>query len=350
MLIVAERGLETFELAACIHHLSGRSGAFHRVHAPELVATGRSGDAESRGYEVALRTLEDAILFTQGGTLFIEEIASLPRFAQARIERLLSDQVRGRPDSDARIIASTSVDLYVEAEDNDFREDLICRLVACTVHLPALRERGSDVVEIAVDLLEHHPWLEGIPHLSLEPDAALALEEYEWPGNRLQLEAVLLSAAQDGGGVIQLKQLDDAYLGLHRVFDPLWPTDSETPPGAGWLRELDPEPVYTLVSNSAKQEAADLALTRRVLGEEQVAAYERTGRLTEVVLLVSLAHHRLLAQLEQEGIVRERELRQVTMMEPPQALRVVEVLVEDGVIVPAPTTGRQRAWRRPPET
>ncbi len=114
------------------------------------------------------------------------------------------------------------------------------------------------------------------------------------------------------------------------------------------MRQLDPEPVYSLPVEQQRRETAELALASRVVGEEQVRAFESEGKLTELVLLVAIAQRRLLERAAQDGIVREKDLRQTTLLRGPHALKLVEVLVEDGMLAVSGAEGAE-TWSRPIE-
>lgn len=351
VLIVAEKGLEATELAMYIHEHSRRKGAFHRVYAPELAEPEAFIETPPGVYSTTYVhvVLQEAIQRAQGGTLFVEEIAELPYFGQGRLENLLHQQVRGVPGADVRLIASSAFDLYVPARDGDFREDLLARLLTSTVYLPPLRERQGDAHEIAAHVLKTHPYLAERVGTWLDVDAMQLLGDLQWPGNRTQLESVLVRAALAAdNGAIRPEHIDAALQAMETAFDPLWSGDDREP-GAGLTRQLDPEPVYVLPAEQQRREAAELALATRVVGEEQVRAFESEGKLPELVLLVAIAQRRLLERAAQDGIVREKDLRQITLLRGPHALKLVEVLVEDGVLIEAPVTGRKRAWSRVPE-
>ncbi|HEY0354324.1 MAG TPA: sigma-54 dependent transcriptional regulator, partial [Enterovirga sp.] len=144
------------ELAArTIHALSGRSsGAFVVINAATI--TPENMEAELFGIEAngehsrRIGALEEA----HGGTLYIDEIADMPKETQARILRVLVDQnfqrVGGttRVHVDVRIISSSSRDLAVEIAEGRLREDLFHRLSVVPIRVPSLSERREDVPEL----------------------------------------------------------------------------------------------------------------------------------------------------------------------------------------------------------
>ena len=132
-----------------------------------------------------------------GGTLFLDEIANIPMAQQARLLRVLEDGEYERLGSsrtlhtDVRVIAATNADLDEEIEGGRFRKDLLFRLNTIHIHLPPLRDREEDLVELAQRFLvqfaaRHRCRASGFT------DAALgALKRYPWPGNVRELSHVI---------------------------------------------------------------------------------------------------------------------------------------------------------------
>ena len=166
-----------------------------------------------------------------GGTLFLDEIGELPLEAQARLLRVLQEGEIRRVGSvqsqkvDVRLIAATHRDLKSLAKIGQFREDLYYRLHVIALKLPALRERGADVNEIAQAFLLRQSARINRTDLKFAPDAEQVIRHYSWPGNVRELEnaverAVILSespeiSAELLGIDIELSDLDDDdFIGL----------------------------------------------------------------------------------------------------------------------------------------
>jgi two-component system nitrogen regulation response regulator GlnG len=131
-----------------------------------------------------------------GGTLFLDEIGDMPAELQTRLLRVLADgefyRVGGtRPVKvDVRVVAATHQDLEKHVRAGTFREDLYHRLNVIRVHIPALRERGDDIL-----ILLDHFLLQAAEELQLEPKKLNAevrkyLLKLAWPGNVRQLENI----------------------------------------------------------------------------------------------------------------------------------------------------------------
>ena len=129
----------------------------------------------------------------QHGTLFLDEIGDMPLDAQTRLLRVLQEgeyRPLGGKDiikTDVRIIAATHRDLKGLIEKGQFREDLYYRLNVIPVHMPALRERRSDIPELVRHFLSGLN-LEENNSKSFDMDAMKSLQNYNWPGNVRELE------------------------------------------------------------------------------------------------------------------------------------------------------------------
>ena len=123
-----------------------------------------------------------------GGTLFMDEIATMGMDTQAKILRVLQDRrfmhLGGIQEIqvDVRIIAATNIDL------RKFREDLFYRLNVITVDLPPLRARREDIPLLVQHFLDFYAKENDLPPRKLTNDALRALVDYEWPGNVRELE------------------------------------------------------------------------------------------------------------------------------------------------------------------
>jgi DNA-binding NtrC family response regulator len=131
------------------------------------------------------------------GTLFLDEIGDMPLDMQAKILRVLQDKVitpvggQSSHQVDIRILAATHQDLGKKIRDGSFRQDLYFRLNVLNIRLPALRERGKDILMLAQLFLERST----SPPKSLSASAAELLAAHTWPGNVRELENVIRSSS-----------------------------------------------------------------------------------------------------------------------------------------------------------
>jgi DNA-binding NtrC family response regulator len=141
-----------------------------------------------------------------GGTIFLDEVGTMPESAQLRLLRVLQERkVQRVGDSteravDARVVAATNADLEGEVAAGRFRADLFYRLDVIPVAVPPLRERIDDLPELAEHLLERACARLGRPVRRLSPRAVRRLQQHRWPGNVRELENALEAAVIRCGG------------------------------------------------------------------------------------------------------------------------------------------------------
>ncbi len=128
------------------------------------------------------------------GTIFLDEIGTMPQQLQSKLLRVLQDQEVERVGSnkplklDVRVLSATNSDLEQQVRLGHFREDLYYRLNVIPLHLPPLRERKLDIMALVGIFLEKCCRLMGRTPMSISRRALEALELYSWPGNVRELE------------------------------------------------------------------------------------------------------------------------------------------------------------------
>jgi DNA-binding NtrC family response regulator len=203
-LLLGEAGTGKEGLARALHALMHPNGAAPFVEAALGGRTGRDAVAELCG----AGDVPGLVELARGGTLYLDEVATLSREVQARLLAAVRGRVRREDDSIERsaqvvVIASTDHDLPAEVAAGRFRNDLYWRLARIVLLLPPLRERRADIARTAVWIgnrvlqklgVGHHLVLEGEDEpgaIVLTRAACDALVAYEWPGNFRELDAVL---------------------------------------------------------------------------------------------------------------------------------------------------------------
>ncbi len=235
VLIQGESGTGKELVARALHNLSKRAKApmisVNCAAIPESLIESELFGHEKGAFTGASAGRAGLVEAADGGTLFLDEIGELPLEAQARLLRVLQEGEIRRVGSvqsqkvDVRLIAATHRDLKSLAKIGQFREDLYYRLHVIALKLPALRERGADVNEIANAFLLRQSARINRTDLKFAPDAEQAIRHYSWPGNVRELEnaverAVILSespeiSAELLGIDIELSDLeDDDFIGL----------------------------------------------------------------------------------------------------------------------------------------
>ncbi len=151
-----------------------------------------------------------------GGTLFLDEVCEMEPNLQTKLLRFLQSgtiQPVGSATArkvDVRIVCATNRDPQAEVAAGRFRSDLFYRLFVVPVHLPPLRERGRDVVEIGEALLARYAGEEGKAFRRLSPEVEAAFLGYGWPGNIRELQNVLRNiAVLRDGDAVTLSMLPD---------------------------------------------------------------------------------------------------------------------------------------------
>jgi len=130
-----------------------------------------------------------------------DEIGELPVPLQVKLLSVLQEKtfqrVGGRQEiqSDARVIAATSVNLQESVASGTFREDLYFRLAVVVVRVPPLRDRGDDIALVAKEFVHRYGVQHGKPSLTFAPDALRAIDRHHWPGNIRELQNRVQRAA-----------------------------------------------------------------------------------------------------------------------------------------------------------
>jgi two-component system response regulator AtoC len=158
---------------------------------------------EKGSFTGALAQRKGLFEMAHGGTLYLDEINSIPQTLQVKLLRVLQKQpffrVGGdRPVSvDVRIIASSNKDIRAEVETGNFREDLYYRLNVVSFHIPPLRERISDIELLAKHFLQKYG---GGRMITITPESMTKLKKYAWPGNVREMENTIHSTLVTSSG------------------------------------------------------------------------------------------------------------------------------------------------------
>ena len=219
ILIVGPSGAGKELTARALHTASGRAeGPFVVINAaamtPERMEIELFGaEAQNGTQERKIGALEEA----DGGSLFIDEIADMPRETQNKILRVLVDQTFQRVGGtnklsvDVRIVSSTSRNIEAEITAGKFREDLYHRLSVVPIRVPPLAERREDIPDLVRYFMEQISLATGLPRRVIGEDAMAVLQSHDWPGNVRQLrnnvERLMILAGGDPDAVITASML-----------------------------------------------------------------------------------------------------------------------------------------------
>src|SRR3989449_2159089 len=201
VLIFGENGTGKELVARNIHALSRRrAGPFVEVNCAaipeELIESELFGHVRG-AFTGAVADRRGKFEASHGGTIFLDEIADMSLKTQAKVLRVLQEQVMepvggtNRIRVDARVVAATNKDLQAEIRTGQFREDLYFRLNVIPIFVPPLRERQEDIPLLADHFMAEFAQEYGRRLKRLDAGAAKTLQRYSWPGNVRELRNVI---------------------------------------------------------------------------------------------------------------------------------------------------------------
>ena len=228
VLILGESGTGKELVARAVHENSlRRSGPIITVNCaaiPETLIESELFGHEKGAFTGAVGSRAGLVESADGGTLFLDEIGELTPAAQARLLRVLQEsEIRrvGATQSrkvDIRLLAATHRNLGQGVSDGTFRSDLYFRLRVMEIHLPPLRERGDDILELAGFLLQRCCRRLNRSSLHLTDATLAAIRAYDWPGNVRELENAIERAVIlcDGAEITpELLAIDNSHARMH---------------------------------------------------------------------------------------------------------------------------------------
>jgi len=281
VLITGESGTGKELVARAIHFRGAfASRPFVAVDCGSLVPT--LIESELFGYEKgaftgALRSKSGLFQAADGGTLFLDEIGELPLEMQAKLLRVLQEkEVRPvgsnqRVKVDVRVIAATNRDLESEYRAGTFRKDLYFRLNVVTLHVPALRERRSDIPMLTHWFLER---MAAGRNVQVTNAAMKSLLQYDWPGNVRELENCVERAVALGDqALLDLADLPPAIAQAS-------PAVEAVPSNPGHaLTSTDLEDIErATIERVFQQVKGDKALAGKMLGISRATLYRKLKR------------------------------------------------------------------------
>ena len=205
ILILGENGTGKDVVAHMVKHFSPRRHealiTIDLGSIPEQLFESELFGYEKGAFTDARTSKPGRMEMASGGTLFLDEIGNLSLPMQAKlltalekryITRLGSVETR---DIDIRLICATNANLTAQAQEGSFRQDLLYRINTIELHIPPLRERGEDIILLAMHFLKQYnrKYKKNITGLSRE--AKSKLMKYNWPGNVRELQHIMERAA-----------------------------------------------------------------------------------------------------------------------------------------------------------
>jgi DNA-binding NtrC family response regulator len=220
VLILGESGTGKELVAGALHSLSGRAAAHYvRINCaaiPETLLESELFGYERGAFTGALKQKIGRVEEADGGTIFLDEIGDMSRPLQAKLLRFLEDGTFSRVGGtqelrvNVRLLAATNRDIVEAIRTNEFREDLFHRLNVVQFRLPALRERGDDILLLAEHFREQFSATTKKKVKTFSRAARMKLLSHRWPGNVRELRNVIERALiLETGDDIQASSLPD---------------------------------------------------------------------------------------------------------------------------------------------
>ncbi|EYR82127.1 sigma-54 dependent transcriptional regulator [Shinella sp. 838] len=215
VLLTGQSGTGKEVAARSLHTLSDRAAKpFVPVNCgaipPDMIESELFGHLKG-AFTGAERAREGLFLHAQGGTLFLDEISEMPPATQSKLLRVLEDR-KVRPVGserevpvDLRFVFATNAELEKEVQTGRFRADLFFRINVMQIHLPPLKDRDGDAVELAALFMKKLSAQLAMPAVPIDEATRRALSAYGWPGNVRELRnlierTLILGRFPDGFG------------------------------------------------------------------------------------------------------------------------------------------------------
>lgn len=243
VLITGESGTGKELMARAIHYASGRAEQPFVVEncgaMPDNLLESELFGHKRGSFTGAVESHVGLFQQADGGTLFLDEIGETSPAFQVKLLRALQEgEIRpigsARPVAvDVRLIAATNRDLEADVTSGRFREDLYYRVAGMTLHMPALRERATDIPLIITHLLKQSPLI----GQSLTVEAMDLLMQHSWPGNVRELQNEIRRAMALGSGPLLGAALLSARLHQKMAHRPAPAPVQEDTEGSGQLKQ-----------------------------------------------------------------------------------------------------------------
>ncbi len=267
VLIRGESGVGKELVAHAVHTRSPRAGkAFVKINCaalPEGIVESELFGHERGAFTGAISMRKGRFELAHRGTIFLDEIGELPLQTQAKLLRILQEREFERVGGsetlrcDVRVIAATNRPLEEFVEEGKFRQDLYYRLNVFPIYVPALRERRTDILQLADFFVEKYNKANGKQIHRISTPAIDMLMSYHWPGNVRELENCIERAS--------LLATDDVIHGFH-LPPTLQTSPEEVSAGRSTLQAALDGVEREMIIDSLKNHQGNMAAAARTLG------------------------------------------------------------------------------------
>lgn len=266
-------------VANAIHNESRRKGApFVPINCgalPDgLIESELFGHVKG-AFSGAVREKKGRFELAHNGTIFLDEVAELPKLLQVKLLRFLQEgrfeKVGGEKtiSVDTRVISATNKDLKAEVQKGSFREDLFYRLNVIPIKVPSLRERKTDIPLLINHFLGELTEKDRLQPLRFSSSAISLMMDYDWPGNVRELQnTIQFSIVRSKGRVVEPDDLPMEFRSLQN-----------TSPKRGPARKLD----VAVVRDALVKTGGNKARAARVLGVGRATLYRFLDDYPEVI-------------------------------------------------------------------
>jgi DNA-binding NtrC family response regulator len=295
VLLLGETGVGKEVFAEAIHERSPRAAQpFVRLNCAAFSETLLESELfghEAGAFTGAVKEKPGLLEIADGGTVFLDELGEMSAATQAKLLRVIEQRQVLRVGGltpraiDVRFVSATNSDLEREVQRGNFREDLYYRLDGVTLHIPPLRERKSEILELARAFLEENARELGRSPPRLSDRARELLLGYSWPGNIRELKNVMERAS--------LLAIDDEILPEHLPVEKL-STDWRAAPRADSDRPLTESDLERMMEEEER---------RRILD----ALDKCGGNQTRAADLLGISRRTLSKRLNKYGVPRPRK-------------------------------------------
>jgi two-component system nitrogen regulation response regulator GlnG len=222
VLVLGESGTGKELVARAVYHYSKRApGPFLAINCasiPETLLESELFGHEKGAFTGADRKRIGKFEQASGGTIFLDEIGDMTPLTQTKVLRVLQGQeferVGGNEPirADVRVVAATNRDLEKMVSEGKFRADLYYRLNVYAIRLPALRDRGDDLIFLTEHFVRRYARELGKEARGVSPEAMEILRRYSWPGNVRELQSAVKQALLGTTGPIVLPEFLPAFV------------------------------------------------------------------------------------------------------------------------------------------